>query len=221
VLRVDRVGKVLGDRPVLAGLSLTVAPGEKVVVLGRNGAGKSTLLKLVTGVWRPTSGRITVDGHRPAGRRGRARLGAVFQDATVDPYMTPRETLRLHGVLYGLRGRALAARVPAALARVGLAGQADRPNRTLSGGQRRRLELARCLVHDTALLVLDEPTTGLDPVARAELWAAVEELRAERALAVLFTHHAEELTGCDRVLRLRDGGLEVCGDHAFAAAFPD
>lgn len=224
MLTVDRVSKNLGDKAVLDGTTLTVRPGEQVAVLGPNGAGKSTLLKLVTGVWRPTEGTVRIGSYDPRKRAGRRLLGALFQEPTVDPYMTARETLRMHGVLYGLSGRLLAERCEAALAEVDMIALAGRQNRRLSGGQVRKLELARCLVHRASLLVLDEPTSGLDPLARETLWQSVQRLRAEHGLAVLFTtHHFEEIGRCTRVYRLRQGRLEDCGattDHdAFIASF--
>jgi ABC-type multidrug transport system ATPase subunit len=219
------LGKRLGQRTILTDVALNVGPGEKVVVLGRNGAGKSTLLKVITGVWRPDAGRVQVDGQPPSSRLGRLRFGAVFQDATVDPFSTVGDTLRLHGILYGLRAAALRERVPEVLALVGLDGVAGQEARRLSGGQLRRLELARCLLHDAALIILDEPTTGLDPLARKAIWSIVDELRSTRSLAVLFTtHHAEELDGCNRAYLLRDGRLEshsAPDARTFAAAFAD
>jgi ABC-type multidrug transport system ATPase subunit len=225
MLTVDGLGKRLGQRTILTDVALNVAPGEKVVVLGRNGAGKSTLLKVITGVWRPDAGQVLVDDQPPNSRLGRLRFGAVFQDATVDPFSTVGDTLRLHGILYGLRAAQLRERVPEVLALVGLDDVTGRETRRLSGGQLRRLELARCLLHDAALIILDEPTTGLDPLARAAIWSTVDELRAARSLAVLFTtHHAEELHGCTRAYLLRDGRLEshsAPDARTFAAAFAD
>lgn len=223
MLSVERAGKTLGGRSVLAGVTCFVGAGEHVVVLGPNGAGKSTLLKLVTGVWRPSGGTVHIDGHPPRDRAGRLLLGAVFQESTVDPYMTARETLRMHGVLYGLSGRDLADRCEGALAEVGLSALAGRQNRTLSGGQLRRLELARCLVHRAGLIVLDEPTTGLDPLAREAVWRTVDRLRSVRGVAVLATtHHFEEISHCTRVYQLHGGRLEECrvtDRDAFAASF--
>lgn len=223
MLRVDQVSKHLGGRAVLEDVSLTVEPGERVAVLGPNGAGKSTLLKLITGVWSPERGSVSVDGHPPRKRSGRLRFGAVFQDSGLDPFMTARETLRMHGVLYGLSGKTLAQRCEAALSEVALLPLAGRQNRHLSGGQRRRLELARCLVHEASLVVLDEPTAGLDPLARDQLWDTIDGLRIRSGLAVLFTtHHFEEIDRCTKVHRLRDGRLEDCGApdrEAFASAF--
>jgi ABC-type multidrug transport system ATPase subunit len=225
VLVVDGLSKRLGDRVILSDVDLVVRPGEKVVVLGRNGAGKSTLLKVITGVWRPSAGRVLVDGMPPSSRIGRLRFGAVFQDATVDPFSTVGDTLALHGVLYGLNRRQLRERIPEVLAMVDLDGVERRETRRLSGGQLRRLELARCLLHNAALIVLDEPTTGLDPLARKAIWSVVDSLRRRHALAVLFTtHHAEELAGCDRSYQLRGGRLEsdsAPDDRTFAAAFAD
>ncbi|WP_020500410.1 ABC transporter ATP-binding protein [Sciscionella marina] len=223
MLDIDRVAKTLGDRTVLQDVSLSVPPGERVAVLGPNGAGKSTLLKLVTGVWRPDHGSVRIGDAAPRERTGRLRLGAVFQEPGLDPFMTARETLRMHGVLYGLSGRPLARRCAGALEEVELTELGGRENRHLSGGQRRRLELARCLVHQASVIVLDEPTAGLDPLARESLWATIDRLRAERGIAVLFTtHHFEEIDGCDRVFRLRAGRLEDCGAPdraAFVSAF--
>lgn len=223
MLRVEGVSKRLGGREILTDITCPVGAGEHVAVLGPNGAGKSTLLKLVTGVWRPDTGTVRIDGYAPRHRAGRLQLGAVFQDSTVDPYMSARETLRMHGVLYGLSGSTLAERCESALHEVDMITLAGRQNRTLSGGQLRRLELARCLVHRAGLIVLDEPTSGLDPLARESLWQTVDRLRARHGVAVLATtHHFEEISRCTRVYQLRTGRLEearVTDRDTFAASF--
>jgi ABC-2 type transport system ATP-binding protein len=165
-----------GDRRALDGASLDVAAGSVVGLLGANGSGKSTLLSVVAGLRRPQQGEARVRGAPPAGD-ARRRIGVVFQEASVDPQMTLRETLVLHGRLFGLGGAALRQRVEELLERFELSSRAHDVVRALSGGLRRRLELARALVPEPELLLLDEPTTGLDPDSRRAFWELLTQTR--------------------------------------------
>jgi len=158
-----------GERAALDGVSLDVARGGVFGLMGPNGSGKSTLLSVVAGLREPQRGEVRIlgDGPSPAVRR---RVGVVFQESCLDPLMTLQETLSLHGRLFGIGGGELRGRVEQALERFGLAGRAREPVRALSGGLKRRLQLARALLPEPELLLLDEPTTGLDPDWRRAFW---------------------------------------------------
>ncbi|OGO52630.1 MAG: hypothetical protein A2148_06960 [Chloroflexi bacterium RBG_16_68_14] len=158
-----------GDRRALDGVSLAVPQGTVVGLLGPNGSGKSTLLSVIAGLRPPQQGEVRVlgEGRRPARRR---RVGVVFQESCLDPLMTLHETLWLHGRLFGLGGATLRRRIEELLEGFGLAERAREAVRTLSGGLRRRLELARALLPSPDVLLLDEPTTGLDPDSRRAFW---------------------------------------------------
>jgi ABC-2 type transport system ATP-binding protein len=210
LLQVDGARKSYGARKALDGVSLAVDAGEFVALLGPNGAGKTTLFQLLTGLFVPDGGHILVDGHdiRRSAVAALARLGVVFQQPTLDLDLTVRGNLRFHARLHGLGGRRAATRIQDELARLGLAAEADRPCRTLSGGNRRRVELSRALVHDPRLLLMDEPTVGLDPGSRRALVEYVHALCRERGLGVLWaTHLVDEAEGADRVLVLHQGQL--------------
>jgi ABC-2 type transport system ATP-binding protein len=199
--------------PALDGVALQVGIGERVALLGPNGGGKTTLFRAVSTLLRPTAGTVAVYGHDTVreSRSVRARLGVVFQTVALDGVLTVAENLRVHGALGGLRGAALAERVSAALQAVGLADRADARVATLSGGLARRADLARVLLHRPALLLLDEPTTGLDPTARREFWDALDALRSDGTAQLVATHLLEEADTCDRVVVLDRGRVVAEG----------
>ena len=203
-----------GDREALRGLSFSVPAGEIFGVLGPNGGGKTTLFRIVSTLMRPTSGEVLVFGD-DVGRqpdRVRRRLGVVFQAPALDVRLTVRENLTHQGHLYGLRGRPLAARIDGALERVGLADRARDLVTTLSGGLQRRAELAKALLHQPELLVLDEPTTGLDPGARRDVWRHLAALGDRDGTSiVLTTHLMDEAARCDRVGIIHEGRLVAIG----------
>src|SRR4051794_42124 len=177
------------------GIWLSIAPGEIYGFLGPNGAGKSTTVHMLTTLLPPTSGTARVAGFDIVknGPRVRSSIGAALQEAALDPFLTGREHLRMAASLHGIRGRDLRARVSALLERVGLVEAADRKVRGYSGGMKRRLDLAMALVHDPAILFLDEPTTGLDPQSRSALWVEVGRLAKEEGVTVfLTTQYLEE-----------------------------
>src|SRR4051794_28240042 len=161
-----------GDVRALAGLDFAVEPGTVFGLLGPNGAGKSTAVKILTTLSRPDAGTATVAGHEVLGDPDAVRraIGVVAQKSGVDREATGRENLRLQGQVYGLRGRSLEERADELLVRFGLADAADRIGRTYSGGMARRLDIAMALIHKPQVLFLDEPTTGLDPEVRADMW---------------------------------------------------
>jgi ABC-2 type transport system ATP-binding protein len=197
----DLVKTYPGDVRALDGLSLEVESGTVFGLLGPNGAGKSTTVKILTTLTRADSGTASVAGidvgHEPA--RVRRAIGAVSQRSAVDPAATGRENLTLQGRVYGMRGRALAERVDRLLERFALDEAADRVVRTYSGGMQRKLDVAMGLVHEPAVLFLDEPTTGLDPEARADLWTEIGRLTRDDGLTILLTTHyldeADRLAG--------------------------
>lgn len=213
-LEVEALTHRYGSRPALQAVSFTVAPGELFGLLGPNGGGKTTLLRIVTTLLHPTAGHARVFGADPVTRPKavRRRLGVVFQQNALDGELTVLENLRFHGALHGLHGRALETRVQDLLEVFDLTDRANDRVKSLSGGLARRTDLARGLLHHPDLLVLDEPTTGLDPTARRELWSLLGRLRRERGTTlVVATHLMEEAERCDRVAILDHGRLVALG----------
>jgi ABC-2 type transport system ATP-binding protein len=196
----------------LDGLSFAVPAGSVFALLGPNGAGKSTAVKILTTLATPDAGRalvgrLDVTANPDAVRR---RIGVVSQGSSVDIQATGRENLRLQGQIYGLRGPALEQRARDLLERFGLADAADRVARGYSGGMRRRLDIAMALVHEPAVLFLDEPTTGLDPEVRAHMWSEIGRLAAERGKSVLLTtHYLEEADQLAERIAIVDRGKVV------------
>jgi ABC-2 type transport system ATP-binding protein len=203
-----------GEREVLRGVSFDVAPGEILGLLGPNGAGKSTLFAVLAGLATPSSGALFLDG-APVGfgaRPLRARTGVVFQAPSLDAKLSAEENLVLGARLFGLSGAEARERARRLLAGAGLADRARDAAGKLSGGQRRRLELARALVHGPSILLMDEPTTGLDAAAFRDTWALVQRLRREEGLTVLLTtHRPDEAEGCDRLAVLAGGRVVASG----------
>jgi ABC-2 type transport system ATP-binding protein len=189
------------DVKALDGLSFAVAPGSVFALLGPNGAGKSTAVKVLTTLAKPDAGRAFVGRLDVVANPDtvRRRIGVVAQGSGVDIQATGRENLRLQGQIHGIRGRAVEDRAEELLERFGLAEAADRVTRGYSGGMQRRLDIAMALVHDPAVLFLDEPTTGLDPEVRADMWSEIGRLAHERGKTVLLTTHyleeADQLAG--------------------------
>ena len=204
VLTARSLARRFGPRVALEALDLDVGPGEALALLGGNGAGKSTLLKLAAGLLRPTTGSIRITG-------GRGAVGYLGHRTLLYDDLTPFENLRFTATLYGLSGRSRRARET--LDRMGLAGRHDEPVRTLSRGLQQRVALARALVHDPALLLLDEPTTGLDREATAVVVAEVRAAVARGAAAIVATHDVEAgLAAAPRWLRLSRGRVDGRGD---------
>jgi ABC-2 type transport system ATP-binding protein len=202
-----------GGRQVLGGLSLEIRAGEVFGLLGPNGAGKTSLFQVLTGLLRPESGGLRFDGRNiaPGDSAFRASCGVVFQEPALDPRLSARRNLCLAARLYGLPRRSARERVDNALASVDLAERADEPVSRLSGGLRRRVELARALIHGPAFLVLDEPTSGLDEGAYRRFWNKLLELRRETGVTLLLTtHRADEAEFCDRIAILDQGRIVAC-----------
>jgi ABC-2 type transport system ATP-binding protein len=206
-----------GTHVALLDVSLDVPAGALYGLLGPNGSGKTTLFRILSTLMPPSEGTATVFGHDTAraAMAVRNRLGVVFQDEALDEALTVRENLRFQAALYDLTGGARRARIDALLARLDVADRADDPVSALSGGLRRRVDLARGLLHRPDLLLLDEPTTGLDPAARRAFWTAIGRLRdAEGTTLLLATHLMDEAERCDEVGILADGRLVADGTPA-------
>ncbi|HUH01564.1 MAG TPA: ABC transporter ATP-binding protein [Kofleriaceae bacterium] len=207
--------KTYGDAVAVAGLDFEIARGEIVGLLGPNGAGKTTTISMICGVVKPTTGTVRVAGHDMARDSFAARnaLGLVPQDVALYEPLSARQNLAFFGSLYGLRGATLRERIDQALAIAGLAERATEPVSRFSGGMKRRLNLAAGLLHRPALLLLDEPTVGVDPQSRKHLFDSIRQLRAEHGTTVLYTsHYMEEVQAlCDRVA-IMDRGELVASD---------
>jgi ABC-2 type transport system ATP-binding protein len=198
----------------LDGLSLAIAPGEVFGLLGPNGAGKTTAIKILTTLTRPDSGTASVAGHDVlrAPQRVRRSIGVVAQKSGTDPTATGRDNLLLQGHLYGMGGPALKRRVAELVDRFNLGEVAGRAVRTYSGGTQRRLDIALGLVHRPVVLFLDEPTTGLDPEARAALWQEIARLSTEDGVTILLTtHYLDEADRLADRLAIVDSGRIVIG----------
>jgi ABC-2 type transport system ATP-binding protein len=196
------------------GIDLTVAQGETFGFLGPNGAGKSTTIAMLCTLALPTSGRIEIAGHdtRTAPGQVRRNLGLVFQETTLDGDLTAAENLRFHADLYALPTATLPARIDAMLDLVGLSERRDSMVSTFSGGMRRRLEIARGLLHHPRVLFLDEPTVGLDPQTRVGVWNHLHEVRRREATTLfLTTHYLDEAEQCDRIAIIDDGRIVAQG----------
>jgi len=201
------------ERTALNGVSFDVRPAELFGMLGPNGSGKTTLFRILSTLMVPTGGRALVMGCDAAQDAAsmRRQIGVVFQAQSVDQKLTAFENLWHQGHLYGLRGAALKARVDEILARVGLADRAKERVETFSGGMKRRVELAKGLLHHPSVLLLDEPTTGLDPGARRDLWQYLQMLREEHVSVLVTTHLMEEAERCDRLAIMNEGNLVALG----------
>ncbi len=202
------------EREVLRDVSFDVAPGEIVGLLGANGAGKSTLFSILAGLLPAGAGKLLLDGEEvlPGARTLRARMGVVFQAPSLDAKLSAEENLVLGGQLFGLPRREARARAAALLSAAGLADRARDAAGKLSGGMRRRLELARALVHRPAILLMDEPTAGLDAAAFRQTWEALHALRRDEGLTVLLTtHRPDEAEACDRLAVLAAGRVVATG----------
>ena len=216
-IQLDHVCHHYGDRLALDDLSFAVQPAEIFGLLGPNGSGKTTLFRILSTLMVPTGGAARILGFDVSREPNRTRqqTGIVFQARSLDLKLTVAENLKHQGHLYGLRGEALKTRSAEVLQRVGLSDRAGEYVETLSGGMQRRVELAKGLIHSPAVLLLDEPSTGLDPGARRDLWQYLRTLRDEEGVSVLVTTHLmEEAEHCDRLAILNTGKLVGLGSPA-------
>jgi ABC-2 type transport system ATP-binding protein len=214
MIEVERLERSFGEKRAVAGLSFAVGEAAVFGFLGPNGAGKSTTMKILSTLLAPTAGLARVAGHDVIREPDQVRraLGMVFQDPAVDDRLTARENLLLHCMIYGVPRRERARRVDEALAWIDLADEAGTRVRAFSGGMRRRLEVARALLHRPRVLLLDEPTTGLDPQTRRALWERLHALRRDEGITLFVTtHYMDEAEVCDRVAII-DHGVLVAED---------
>lgn len=212
---VENLVKKYGDFEAVKGISFSIREGEIFGLLGPNGAGKTTTIHILATLLKPTSGRAFVAGHDVVKEPHKVRksIGIVFQDPSLDNELTGYENLYIHGRLYGLKGQALKERIDHALRFVDLYEFKDKLVRSYSGGMRRRLEMARALIHTPKILFLDEPTIGLDPYTRVRIWEYIKRLQKEHGVTILLTTHymdeAESL--CDRVAIMDHGRIVAIG----------
>ncbi len=202
------------SRIALNGVSFEVRRAELFGLLGPNGSGKTTMFRILSTLMVATAGRAVIAGFDVAKEPSQLRrqIGVVFQSQSIDVKLTAYENLMHQGHLYGLRGKALKSRIHEMLSHVGLADRAKEKAETFSGGMQRRLELAKGLLHHPSVLLLDEPTTGLDPGARIDLWRYLQILRDEEQVTVIVTTHLmDEANKCDRLAFLNEGKLVALG----------
>lgn len=214
VLVADSLAKSFGDLIAVDGVSLTIAPGETFGLLGPNGAGKTTTISMIAGLLDPDSGSVVVAGEeiRTNSTRGRGAIGLVPQALAIYPDLTGEENLVFFGRLYGLASTALGERVEAVLAVIGLTDRKDDQAKEYSGGMQRRLNIGVGLLHHPKLLILDEPTVGVDPQSRNAILEAVESLSGEGMAVLYTTHYMEEAERlCDRVAIIDEGKIQAEG----------
>ena len=211
-IEVEDLVKSYGDVEAVRGVSFTVPPGEVFGFLGPNGAGKSTTINMLCTLATPTSGSARVSGFDVVTQRDAVRrhIGLVFQDPTVDVQLTAEQNLRFHAELYGIDAGVISDRMDQMLEMVGLADRRDQPVMTFSGGMKRRLEIARGLMHSPRVLFLDEPTIGLDPQTRNSIWRYIRALqKAEGTTIFMTTHYMDEAEFCDRIAIMDRGEIVV------------
>ena len=214
MIQVQNLSHHYGDRLALSNLTFEVRPGEIFGLLGPNGGGKSTLFRILSTMMVPTEGRALIAGHDVSRDSAAVRrsVGVVFQTQSLDKALTVEENLRSQGHLHGLSGAVLRDRMSAAMERLGLQDRRKDLVDTLSGGLRRRVEIAKALLHNPKVILMDEASTGLDPSARREVSRHVESLREREGVTVLLTTHIlEEADRCDRLILLHQGRIVAEG----------
>jgi len=217
IIEVDNLTFSYGDRIAIDHLTLRVEPGEIFGFLGPNGSGKTTLFRVLSTLAAVPQGHVKILGFDPAIDRDsiRSQIGVVFQSPSLDKQLTAVENLTYQGHLYGLRGAKLRTKVGEALAAVGLADRSRELVSQFSGGMRRRVEVAKGLLHDPRVLLLDEPSTGLDPAARIDLWRQLRKINEDNGVTVLVTTHLmEEADRCSRLAIMERGRLLACDSPA-------
>lgn len=214
VIDIKHLSKSYGSVRAVNDLSFSVKKGELFAFLGVNGAGKSTTISVICGQLKKDSGEVTVCGKdvEKDFEEISRRIGVVFQSSALDQQLSARDNLRSRASLYGIAGKAFEKRYAELCVLLDFASFADRPLAKLSGGQKRRIDIARALVHEPEILILDEPTTGLDPQTRKLLWDVIENLRKEKELTVfLTTHYMEETADADYVVIIDNGCISAEG----------
>ena len=214
VIEIRDLFKSFGTVRAVDGLSFRVKRGELFAFLGVNGAGKSTTISILSGQLKKDAGEVAVFGHDPAREKAAIarQIGVVFQTSALDQMLTVRDNLRSRAALYGITGEAFAKRLSELSELLSFTDLLDRTLGKLSGGQRRRIDVARALLHSPDLLILDEPTTGLDPQTRRQLWNVVNDLRKETGMTVfLTTHYMEEAADADYIVILDAGKIAAEG----------
>jgi ABC-2 type transport system ATP-binding protein len=209
-IEVNDLRKSYGEVEAVRGVAFEVARGEVFGFLGPNGAGKTTTINMLCTLTNPTGGEARVAGHDVVRERDdvRRNIGLVFQEPTLDGYLTAAQNLRLHAELYGVESKLVAPRMRQLLEMVGLWDRRDSPVRTFSGGMRRRLEIARGLMHSPRVLFLDEPTIGLDPQTRRSIWSYIDRLRQSEEITIFMTtHYMDEAEFCDRIAIMERGEI--------------
>ena len=212
IIDVENLTKTFGEFDAVKDVSFSVREGGIFAFLGPNGAGKSTTIKMLTTLLRPTSGTIRINGNDPVKEPDLARrsFGIVFQDPSLDEDLTALENLELHGALYSVPRAVLETRISELLALVELSDRRDDFVRDFSGGMKRRLEIARGLLHHPKIIFLDEPTLGLDPQTRNHLWSYVQKLNSDEGITVFFTtHYMEEAERVAKLIAVIDHGAIV------------
>lgn len=209
IIEVKNLTRKFGDLTAVNDISFSVPAGEVFAFLGPNGAGKTTTIKMLTTLIKPTSGEIFLNQHNVTENPDETRrsFGIVFQDPSLDNELTAYENMQMHAVLYGLKKNVYQDRIAKLLELVGLSDKRDLFVKTFSGGMKRRLEIARGLLHHPKVLFLDEPTIGLDPQTRNHIWNYISELNKQEGVTVFFTtHHMEEVERYARIIAIIDHG---------------
>jgi ABC-2 type transport system ATP-binding protein len=209
-IEVRGLAKNYDDVQAVRGVDFEVATGEVFGFLGPNGAGKTTTINMLCTLVKPTAGSASVAGHDVVSERDdvRRNIGLVFQDPTLDGYLTAEQNLRLHAELYGVQSDLVKPRMQQVMTMVGLWDRKDSPVGTFSGGMRRRLEIARGLMHSPRVLFLDEPTIGLDPQTRRSIWEYIAELKEREEITIFMTtHYMDEAEWCDRIAIMDHGEI--------------
>ncbi len=214
IIQIEHLKKSFGEVKAVNDLSFRVRKGELFAFLGVNGAGKSTTISIICGQLLADSGIVQIKGidAEKAGEQTKRLLGVVFQDSVLDKPLTVKENLKSRAALYGITGRAFEERLKELLELLEFGDYLNRPVGKLSGGQRRRIDIARALLHRPEILILDEPTTGLDPQTRQMIWRVIERLQKEEQMTVfLTTHYMEEAANADYVIILEKGSIAAEG----------
>ena len=214
MIKIEHLSKAFGEIQAVNDLSFSVREGELFAFLGSNGAGKSTTINIICGQLPPDAGRVTIDGHDLITERDavKQKIGVVFQSSLLDRALTVRDNLKSRAALYGITGEAFEKRLCELSSLLAFEDLLPRTFGKLSGGQKRRIDIARALIHRPKILILDEPTTGLDPTTRHLLWSVIAKLRQEEHMTVLLTtHYMEEAAEADDILLIDSGRIAAEG----------